>query len=87
MKFNQPIMRLFSAPSAWRLRGARRGAMMLLATLLLTLTAQPAWADNPSWLHDGDTWNDLTKMLTLNSNATSEAYKNNTDIVHLEVSR
>lgn len=43
---DQTIKRFFSAPRALRLYGVRRGAMMLLATVLLTMTAQTVWADN-----------------------------------------
>ena len=42
----ETIKRIISAPTAKGLCGARRGAMMLVATLLLTMTAQPAWAQN-----------------------------------------
>lgn len=35
------------ARTAGMLSGARRGAMMLVATLLFTLTAQTAWAQTP----------------------------------------
>ena len=37
-------MRFFSAPTATGLCGARRAAVMLLATMMLTMTAQTAWA-------------------------------------------
>lgn len=40
----ETIKRFFLAPRASRLCGARRAAMTLLTTLLLTLTAQTAWA-------------------------------------------
>jgi hypothetical protein len=53
MQFKQTIKRIISAPSASRLGGARRAAMMLLATLLLTLTAQTARAAEwPSYITD-----------------------------------
>ena len=53
MQFKQTIKRFFSAPTAKGLCGVRRAAMMLLATLLLTMTAQTAWADSwPAYITD-----------------------------------
>ena len=40
------LLNLYPARTAGMLSGARRGAMMLLATLVLTLTAQTAWAES-----------------------------------------
>ena len=41
------LLNLYPARTAGMLSGARRGAMMLVATLLFTLTAQTAWAQTP----------------------------------------
>lgn len=43
-----------SRQTVWRLDGARRGMMMLFATLLLTMTAQTARAVTTLTNHDGD---------------------------------
>ena len=40
------LLNHYLARTAGMLSGARRGAMMLIATLLFTLTTQTAWADN-----------------------------------------
>ena len=51
MQFKQTMKRFFSVPTAKGLCGARRGAMMLLATFLFTMTAQTAWAAEwPSYI-------------------------------------
>ena len=40
----------------------------------------------PSWVLAGDTWDDATKTLTVNSNPGTEAYYQNTEIKHLIIS-
>lgn len=40
---------------------------LLLLTVLLC-GATSVWADDPSWLRSGDSWDDLYKQLTINSN-------------------
>jgi hypothetical protein len=53
MQFKQTMKKFFSVPTAKGLGGARRGAMMLLATFLFTMTAQTAWAAEwPSYITD-----------------------------------
>ena len=56
--------------------------MMLL---MMLLTATTAWADDPTWLKDGDSWDATTKTLTVNSNPADRAYMNNAEIEHLIV--
>ncbi len=53
MQFKQTMKRFFSVPTAKGLCGARRGAMMLLAVMMFTMTAQTAWAAEwPSYITD-----------------------------------
>ena len=59
--------------------------LLFLFITLLTL-AQGAWADDPEWLKSGDSWDEATKTLTVNSNPVNNAYQNNTDIEHVIVS-
>ena len=58
---------------------------LLLLTVLLC-GATSVWADDPAWLKTGDTWNDATKTLTVNSNPADDAYNGVTDIEHLVIS-
>ena len=58
---------------------------LLLLTVLLC-GATSVWADAPAWLKTGDTWDDATKTLTVNSNPVDDAYKGVTDIEHLVIS-
>ena len=72
----------FFALTAWRLGGAsvRRTAMTLAVMLLTTMTA---WAqDTPEWLRKGDSWDPVTKTLTVNSDM-EEAYAENTEIEYV----
>ena len=57
-----------------------------IAIVMLMMTAQTAWADDPTWLKSGDTWDATTKTLTVNSNSSNHVYENNTEIKHLVVS-
>ena len=67
---DQTIKRFFSAPRALRLYGVRRGAMMLLTTLLLTMTAQTAWADDMNIVATGQTISDETTWQNCTVNIT-----------------
>ena len=44
----------------------RKTTRFALTLLLSVLTATAAWADNPSWLKSGDSWDEATKTLTVN---------------------
>ena len=58
-----------------------------LTLLLSVLTATAAWADDPSWLKSGDSWDEATKTLTVNSSTVaSSAYGNCSEIEHVIVS-
>ena len=59
--------------------------LLFLFITLLTL-AQGAWADDPEWLKSGDSWDEETKMLTVNSNPANNAYQNRSDIEHVIIS-
>ena len=59
--------------------------LLFLFITLLTL-AQGAWADDPEWLKSGDSWDEETKTLTVNSNPVQNAYRTNTTIEHVIVS-
>lgn len=59
----------------------RRKLLSILA--LLCLTVSGAWALTPL---TGDTWDDGTKTLTVNSNPGTSAYKDQTEIVNLVIS-
>ena len=54
-----------------------------LTLLLSVLTATAAWADNPSWLKQGDSWDETTKTLTVNSE--TGAYQNHSEIENVIV--
>ena len=54
-----------------------RVVYLLLALLFVSTTA---WADNPSWVNSGDSWDAATKKLTVNSSLSSNAYRNCTEI-------
>lgn len=56
----------------------------LLLTLLFVSTT--AWADNPSWVRSGDSWDAATKKLTVNSSLSSNAYRNYTEIETVVIS-
>ncbi len=43
-------------------------------------------APTPSWVRNGDDWDDATKTLTVNSDLENGAYKNNTEIQHVIIS-
>jgi len=58
--------------------------MITLALLCLTVTS--AWAQNPDWLKDGDTWDATTKTLTVNSNPGNLVYHDNTVFEHVIIS-
>ena len=78
----QTIMRLFSAQTTLRLCSTRQAAMMLLATLLLTMTAQTAWAtiggtgtqSDPYTINSVDDWNTFAS----NVNNGTESYSGKT---------
>jgi putative transposon-encoded protein len=58
-----------------------RAAVTLLVMLLTTMTA---WADNPDWLRSGDSWDDATKTLTVNSTSVADnAYSRCSEIVNV----
>ena len=62
------------------------GVMQLCELRLIgTEASEPAPA-TPDWVRDGDTWDDATKTLTVNSNTGDNAYASKTDIKHLIVS-
>ncbi len=53
MQFKQTMKRFFSVPTAKGLCGTKRSAMMLLAVMMFTMTAQTAWAAEwPSYITD-----------------------------------
>ncbi len=63
---------------------ANQGAsVMQLCQLRLIGTDTPA---APAWVRDGDTWDESTKTLTVNSNTSDNAYASKHDIKHLIVS-
>ncbi len=43
-------------------------------------------APTPSWVRNGDDWDNATKTLTVNSDLENGAYKNNTEIQHVIIS-
>ncbi len=47
---------------------------------------EPTAPAAPAWVRDGDTWDESTKTLTVNSNPGTEAYYQNTQIEHLIIS-
>ena len=61
--------------------------LMRVALTLLTLlfTTTTAWADNPSWLRSGDSWDAVSQKLTVNSNTSMSCYEAQTEIVHLVI--
>ena len=59
--------------------------LLFLFITLLTL-AQGAWADDPEWLKQGDSWDEATKTLTVNSNPVQNAYREKADIEHVIIS-
>ena len=62
----ETIKRIISSPAVWGLSGARRGALMLLATLLFTLTAQTALAGDVLYAEVSDTNDDgVNETMTL----------------------
>ena len=66
----QTIMQFFLAQTTLRLCSTRQAAMMLLATLLLTMT-QAAWADGISYLDATGTQQSCTTYTTVESSSTS----------------
>ena len=71
------------APLATGLGATRRAAMLLL---VMMLTATTAWADNPWWLKSGDSWDETTKTLTVNTTEVAPiAYVNRTEIENVIV--
>ena len=52
-------------------------------TIKFVFTIEPA---TPSWVRDGDEWEDATKTLTVNSNLGSYAYGEKEDIEHVIIS-
>ena len=68
-------------------RGTIKRLSVALITLVMTLTAQTAWAEDPSWLKSGDSWDDATKTLTVNSvTVPKSAYENCSEIEHIVIS-
>ena len=63
-------MQFFLAQTTLRLCSTRQAAMMLLATLLLTMT-QAAWADGISYLDATGTQQSCTTYTTVESSSTS----------------
>ena len=58
-----------------------------LTLLLSVLTAATAWADDPSWLKSGDSWDATTKTLTVNTATVApNAYWNNSVIENVIIS-
>ena len=55
--------------------------LLFIFALLLTV-ATGAWAQGPTWLRDGDTWDDATKTLTVKSNPVVGAYR---EIAEIEI--
>jgi hypothetical protein len=55
---------------------------MMLAAVVVTFLGLPtkAWAQDPRWLQEGDTWDASSCMLTVNSNPGFQAYYNVDDI-------
>ncbi len=52
--------------------------LLLLAVLLCGTTT--LWAEDPAWLKSGDSWDEVTKTLTVNSNPDNAAYVTNSEI-------
>ena len=58
-----------------------------LTLLVSVLTATTAWADNPLWLKSGDSWDETTKTLTVNTATVAQyAYRDCTEIEHVIIS-
>ena len=58
-----------------------------LTLLVMMLTTATAWADNPSWLKSGDSWDETTKTLTVNTETVAEnAYRIRSEIEHVIIS-
>lgn len=71
--------------ACWRnIKRSRQRLSVALLTLMMTLTAQTALADDPSWLRSGDSWDETTKTLTANSaTVVANAYNYRTEIEHV----
>ena len=58
----------------------------VIVLIMMMLTTMTAWADNPEWLKQGDSWDAATKTLTVNTNPAQDAYSNKNDIEHVIIS-
>ena len=58
----------------------------VIVLIMMMLTTMTAWADNPEWLKQGDSWDAATKTLTVNTNPGQNAYKEKADIEHVIIS-
>ena len=69
--------------ACWRnIKRSRQHLSVALLTLMMTLTAQTAWADFTP--RSGDSWDNETKTLTVNSEVMyPRAYENRTEIEHV----
>ncbi len=63
----------------------RKTTRFALTLLLSVLTATAAWADNPTWLKQGDSWDEATKTLTVTT-MIANAYRDCTEIEHVIIS-
>ena len=60
---------------------------LTLTLMLVMLTAMTAWADDPSWLNQGDSWDETTKTLTVNTETVAQnAYRNRSEIENVIIS-
>ena len=58
-----------------------------LTLLLSVLTAATAWANDPEWLKSGDSWDETTSTLTVNTATVAQnAYRNRSEIEHVIIS-
>ena len=58
-----------------------------LTLLLSVLTAATAWANDPAWLKSGDSWDETTKTLTVNTATVVDfAYMNHSEIENVIIS-
>ena len=58
-----------------------------LTLLVMMLTTATAWADDPEWLKSGDSWDETTSTLTVNTETVAQyAYRNRSEIENVIIS-